>query len=149
MSNPYTYPLCIRKPCSYVYQQPRTRYFLFTYITTTTVPSFPEIQSQFAINYAQVNWTVAIPALGLSVGPLVWSSLAEIYGRRIVFIVGTAIALVSTIGVAVADQYGGYMAARFFQGLGVSPASTVGMAVGMSSTASAFFFFILFILSLG
>ena len=65
------------------------------------------------------------------------------------FIVGTAIALVSTIGVAVADQYGGYMAARFFQGLGVSPASTVGMAVGMSSTASAFFFFILFILSLG
>lgn len=74
---------------------------------------------------------MAIPALGLSVGPLVWSSLSEIYGRRIVFIVGTTIALVSTIGAAVADQYRGYMAARFFQGLGVSPASTVGMAVGM------------------
>ena len=57
------------------------------------------------------------------------------------FIVGTAIALVSTIGVAVADQYGGYMAARFFQGLGVSPASTVGMAVGMSSIVFLSFFF--------
>lgn len=42
-------------------------------------------------------------------------------------------ALVSTAGAAVADGYGGYMAARFFQGLGVSPGSTVGMAVGTSS----------------
>ncbi|KAF4152129.1 hypothetical protein CNMCM6069_002551 [Aspergillus lentulus] len=105
------------------------KYFLFTYITTTTVPSFPELQSQFSISYSEVNWTVAIPALGLSVGPLFWTSFSDIYGRRTIFITGTAIALVSTIGVAVADNYSGYMAARFFQGFGVSPAATVGMAV--------------------
>ncbi|KAG2417756.1 hypothetical protein HFD88_008975 [Aspergillus terreus] len=105
------------------------KYFLFTYITTTTVPSFPEIQTQFDISYSQVNWTVAIPALGLSVGPLFWSSLSDIYGRRVIFILGTIIALVSTVGAAVADTYGGYMTARFFQGFGVSPGSTVGMAV--------------------
>jgi MFS family permease len=79
-----------------------------------------------------VNWTVAIPALGLSVGPLFWSGLSDIYGRRIVFIIGTVIALASTIGAAATDSYGGYMAARFFQGFGVSPGSSVGMAVGMS-----------------
>lgn len=107
-----------------------SRYFLFTYITTTTVPSFAEIQNQYGINYSQVNWTVAIPALGLSVGPLIWSSLGDIYGRRLIFLLGTSIALVSTIGAAVANSYGGYMAARFFQGFGVSPASTVGMAIG-------------------
>ncbi|KAL2011057.1 hypothetical protein VTN00DRAFT_3775 [Thermoascus crustaceus] len=95
------------------------KYFLFTYITTTTVPSFPDIQAQFDISYSQVNWTVAIPALGLAVGPLFWSSLSDIYGRRIIFIVGTIISLVSTIGAAVADTYEGYMAARFFQGFGV------------------------------
>ncbi|CAG8893645.1 unnamed protein product [Penicillium egyptiacum] len=105
------------------------KYFLFTYLTTTTVPSFTEIQDQYLINYSQVNWTVAVPALGLSVGPLIWSSLGDIYGRRVVFIVGTTISLVSTIGAAVADTYSGYMAARFFQGFGVSPASIVGMAV--------------------
>jgi hypothetical protein len=43
---------------------------------------------------------------------------------------GTLIALVATIGAAVADGYAGYMAARFFQGFGVAPASSVGMAVG-------------------
>lgn len=96
------------------------------------MPSFPEIQTQFNINYSQVNLTVAIPALGLAVGPLFWSSLSDIYGRRIVFIVGTIIALVSTCGAAAADNYRGYMAARFFQGFGVSPASTVGMAASES-----------------
>ncbi|KAL4947604.1 major facilitator superfamily domain-containing protein [Aspergillus filifer] len=104
-------------------------YFLFTYLTTTTVPSFAEIQTQYSISYSQVNWTVAIPALGLALGPLFWSSVADIYGRRIVFIIGTTIALVSTIGAAAADDYAGYMAARFFQGWGVSPGSSVGLAV--------------------
>jgi len=93
------------------------------------VPSFGLLQEQYSISYSQVNWTVAIPALGLSVGPLVWSSLSDIYGRRIILIIGTTIALVATIGSAVAKDYSGYMAARFFQGLGVAPASTVGMAV--------------------
>ncbi|KAL8705100.1 MAG: hypothetical protein Q9201_001783 [Fulgogasparrea decipioides] len=106
-------------------------YFMFTYITTTTVPSFPELQDQLGISYSQVNWTVAIPALGLAVGPLFWSSLADIYGRRIIFIAGTIIAFAATIGAAAAKGYGGYMAARFLQGFGASPAATVGMAVVM------------------
>lgn len=101
---------------------------MFTYITTTTVPSFPQLQTDLGISYSQVNWTVAIPALGLAVGPLIWSSLSDIYGRRIIFIIGTVIALVSSIGAAVAKSYSGYMAARFFQGFGVSPGATVGMA---------------------
>ena len=102
---------------------------MFTYITTTTVPSFAQLQADLGISYSQVNWTVAIPALGLAIGPLFWSSLSDIYGRRIIFIIGTMIALVSTIGAAVANDYGGYMAARFFQGFGASPSSTVGLAI--------------------
>lgn len=102
---------------------------MFTYITTTTVPSFAKLQEELEISYAQVNWTVAIPALGLAVGPLIWSSLSDIYGRRVIFIIGTLIALISSVGAALANNYGGYMAARFFQGLGVSPGATVGMAV--------------------
>lgn len=101
---------------------------MFTYITTTTVPSFPDLQDLYEISYSQVNWTVAIPALGLAVGPLIWSSMADIFGRRLIFIIGTVMALAATIGAAKAPNYGGYMAARFFQGLGVAPASTVGLA---------------------
>ena len=81
------------------------------------------------MSYAQVNWTVAIPALGLAIGPLFWSSVADIYGRRIILITGTLIAFLATIGSAVATNYANYMASRFFQGWGVSPAATVGLAV--------------------
>ncbi|KAF4126245.1 Major Facilitator Superfamily [Geosmithia morbida] len=38
-------------------------------------------------------------------------------------------ALAATIGAALAPDYSGYMAARFFQGLGVSPAANVGLAI--------------------
>lgn len=104
-------------------------YFMFTYITTTTVPSFPSLEEHYTLTIDQLNWTVAVPALGLSVGPLFWSSLADIYGRRPIFLLGTIIALASTIGAALAPNYGGYMAARFFQGFGVSPAASVGLAI--------------------
>jgi len=102
---------------------------MFTYITTATVPSFPELQEQYDLSIEMVNWTVAIPALGLAVGQLFWSSLADIYGRRVIFILGTLAAFVSTIGAAVAPGYSGYMAARFFQGFGVSPAAAVGLSI--------------------
>ncbi len=102
---------------------------MFTYITTTTVPSFPDLQNQYSATLEQVNWTVAIPALGLALGPLLWASPADIIGRRPIIILGTVMALVATIGAALAPTYSGYMAARFFQGLGVSPASNVGLAV--------------------
>ena len=102
---------------------------MFTYITTTTIPSFPEIQELYDISYSQVTWTVAAPSLGLSFGPLLWSPLSEIYGRRIVFVIGTMIALSATFGTAVAKTYPIYMAARFFQGLGASPGGSVGMAI--------------------
>jgi MFS family permease len=102
---------------------------MFTYITTTTVPSFPEIQQLFNISYSQVNLTVAIPSIGLALGPLFWSSLSDIYGRRVVFIAGTTIAFTATIETAITSDYNTYMAARALQGLGVSPAGNVGMAI--------------------
>lgn len=102
---------------------------MFTYITTTTVPSFPDLEAQYNASLEQINWTVAIPALGLSLGPLLWASPADIIGRRPIIILGTIMALAATIGAALAPTYSGYMAARFFQGLGVSPASNVGLAV--------------------
>ncbi|KAF1972471.1 major facilitator superfamily transporter [Bimuria novae-zelandiae CBS 107.79] len=104
-------------------------YFMFTYITTTTVPSFPELQEQYGLSAEEVNWTVAVPALGLALGPLFWSSFADIIGRRVIFISGTVVALAASIGAALAPTYNGYMAARFFQGFGVSPAATVGLAI--------------------
>jgi MFS family permease len=105
------------------------RYFMFTYITTTTIPSFPQLQKLYNITYPQVSWTVATPSIGLSLSPFFWSPMADIYGRRLVFLVGTVIALAATIGTAVSKTYATYTIARFSQGFGVSPGGIVGMAI--------------------
>ncbi|KAG8903564.1 hypothetical protein FRC01_009156 [Tulasnella sp. 417] len=102
-------------------------YFLFTFLTTVTVPTFASLQTIFNATYAQINYTVAVPALALGLSPFMWSPLADIYGRRTVMIIGCFVALISTIGSAVTKTYSGYMAARFFQGWGVGPASSVGL----------------------
>jgi MFS family permease len=94
---------------------------MFIYITTTTVPSFYQLQIKYDITYSEVNLTVAIPSLGLALGPLFWSSLSDIYGRRIIFIAGTNIALLATIGTVFSKTYSIYMLSRALQGFGASP----------------------------
>lgn len=46
-----------------------------------------------------------------------------------VLLISCVVALVASIGSAVSKSYSGYMAARFFQGFGVSPAATVGLMI--------------------
>jgi MFS family permease len=105
-------------------------YFLFTYQTTAPIPSFALLQEQFDATYTEVNWTFAIPSLGLALGPLFCSALADIYGRRIVVIGGTCIALVASGCTSIHGiSLHGYMVARFFQGFGASPAATVGLSI--------------------
>ncbi|RDW88316.1 MFS transporter-19 [Coleophoma cylindrospora] len=105
-------------------------YFLFTYLTSAPIPSFALLQEQFGASYSQVNWSFAIPSLGLALGPLLCSALADIYGRRVVMIGGAVIALVASGCTSLHGiSLGGYMAARFFQGIGASPAATVGLSI--------------------
>ncbi|KAG8898196.1 hypothetical protein FRB99_007606 [Tulasnella sp. 403] len=102
-------------------------YFLFTFLTTVTVPTFADLQEIYHATYAQINYTVAVPALALGLSPFMWSPLADTFGRRIVMIFGCLVAFVATIASAVAKSYSGYMVARFLQGWGVGPASSVGL----------------------
>ncbi|KAL3423143.1 major facilitator superfamily transporter [Phlyctema vagabunda] len=105
-------------------------YFLFTYLTTAPIPSFALLQEQFDATYTEVNWSFAIPSLGLALGPLCCSALADIYGRRIVMIGGCIIAVVASGCTSLHGiSKSGYMAARFFQGFGASPAATVGLSI--------------------
>ncbi|KAF8681628.1 mfs general substrate transporter [Rhizoctonia solani] len=99
-------------------------YFLFTFITTVTVPTFNDLQTYFVISYEQVTYTVAVPALALAVSPFFWTPLAEALGRRTVMILGCLVATLASLGVALETTYKGYMAFRFLQGWGVGPAST-------------------------
>ncbi|EED14835.1 MFS transporter, putative [Talaromyces stipitatus ATCC 10500] len=105
-------------------------YFLLTYFTTAPIPSFGFLEEQLNINYSQVSWTFALPCLGLAIGPLLVGSLADTYGRRPVLIACTALAVVASGCTSIKTiNYGGYMATRFFQGLGAGPSANIGLVI--------------------
>lgn len=105
-------------------------YFLATYLTTAPIPSFSLLEVQFDASYNQVNWSFAVSAFGLAFGPLLTASLADTYGRRMIMIASTAVALLATGCTTIIGQsISGYMAARFFQGFGAGPAANVGLCI--------------------
>ncbi|KPI41790.1 putative transporter [Cyphellophora attinorum] len=105
-------------------------YFLLTYFTTSTIPSFAFLMVQLDVDYNHVNWTFALPCFGLAVGPLLVGALADTYGRRPVLILSTCIAVIASGCTAIEGiNFAGYMAARFFQGLGAGPAANVGLCI--------------------
>lgn len=105
-------------------------YFMLTYFTTAPIPSFAFLQEQLNIDYSQVSWSFALPCLGLATGPLLVGALADTYGRRPILIASTSLAVLASGCTAIKSiNYGGYMAARFFQGLGAGPAANVGLVI--------------------
>ncbi|GAM33406.1 MFS transporter [Talaromyces pinophilus] len=86
-------------------------YFMLTYFTTAPIPSFSYLEEQLNINYSQVSWSFALPCLGLALGPL------------LVAVVASGCTSIKTI------NFGGYMAARFFQGLGAGPSANIGLVI--------------------
>lgn len=104
--------------------------FLAMYLTTTTVASFFLLQQQFNASYSEVNWTLAIPAVGIAFGSLLFAPLADIWGRRPILVITSALTVLFTGCTTIQNiDYGGYMAVRFLQGLSGGPAVVIGFGV--------------------
>ncbi|KAF2019827.1 major facilitator superfamily transporter [Aaosphaeria arxii CBS 175.79] len=104
--------------------------FLCTYLTTSPVATFPQLEEQFGGSYSQVSWTLAVPSLGLAIGPLLFSSFADIYGRRPVLIASSVLTMIVTGCTTIKNiSYPGYMVFRFLQGLTAGPRVVVSAVI--------------------
>lgn len=125
--DPLNWPLLRKSTCLFIVVY---SYFMLTYFTTAPIPSFGYLEEQLNINYSQVSWSFALPCLGLAVGPLLVGALADTYGRRPVLIACTALAVLASGCTSIKTiNFGGYMAARFFQGLGAGPSANIGLVI--------------------
>lgn len=70
--------------------------------------------------------TTVIVAVG--VAPLFYTPLANIYGRRPVYLISTAIGIAATIGSGVAKSWSTLLVARAFSGIGMGSAMSIGVA---------------------
>lgn len=85
------------------------------------------------ITQASYNTTLAIVLAG--VAPLVWSPLANVYGRRPVYIFSSIIGIAAGAGSAVSTKWGNLLVARCFVGIGTS----AGMGIGASVVSDMYF----------
>ncbi len=85
------------------------------------------------VSHAPYQTTTGIIVVG--VAPLFWTPLANIYGRRPVYLLSTLIGIVATVGSGVSKSWGTLIVGRVFSGVGVGAA----MALGAASVNDMFF----------
>ena len=85
---------------------------------------------EYNVSTEVMTLATSLVVFGFAVGPLMWSPLSELYGRRIPLFSGYAIFAIFQIPVAVAQNVQTIMLCRFLMGVfGCSPLAVVGGAM--------------------
>src|ERR1700680_2383395 len=95
--------------------------------------ALPALQASFHATVVDVQWVVESYGLLLSALILVGGSLGDLFGRRLVFVVGVAIFAVSSAGCGLASNIHQLIIARSIQGVGA--ALLVPGSLGIISTS--------------
>jgi EmrB/QacA subfamily drug resistance transporter len=82
--------------------------------------ALPALQASFHATVVDVQWVVESYGLLLSALILVGGSLGDLFGRRLVFLVGVAIFAVSSVGCGLASSIHLLIIARSIQGVGAA-----------------------------
>src|SRR6516165_2285545 len=82
--------------------------------------ALPALQSSFGANVVSVQWVVESYGLTLSALILVGGSMGDLFGRRLMFLLGIAVFTVASIGCGLASGLGQLIAARAIEGVGAA-----------------------------
>jgi EmrB/QacA subfamily drug resistance transporter len=94
--------------------------FMIMLDTTVVNVALPSIRDDFAIDISQLEWIVNAYTLAYAVLLLVGGKLADVYGRRLIFLAGLAIFTASSLACAVAPNADVLIGARAVQGIGAA-----------------------------
>ena len=108
-------------------------FILLLDITIVNV-ALPDIQSELDASLSDLQWVIDAYALSLAALLLTAGSLADLYGRRRVFVIGTALFMVGSIACGAAQDILFLQLARAFQGIG----GAAMFATALALIASAF-----------
>jgi EmrB/QacA subfamily drug resistance transporter len=92
-------------------------FMLLIDITIVNV-ALPDLSRELGTSFAQLQWIVDVYALALASLVLGAGSLADLYGRRRLYLVGLAIFAAASLGCGLAPDAGWLIAARAVQGVG-------------------------------
>ncbi|KLJ12451.1 hypothetical protein EMPG_12528 [Blastomyces silverae] len=90
-------------------------------MTPILAAGYNDVSESFGITSHQVALTTGLYMLGLGLGSVVMSPTAILYGKRPIYLLGSALFIVSAVWCAVSPNYTSLLLARIFQGVAVSP----------------------------
>ena len=91
------------------------------FIDSTVVNvALPALQSNFGASVVGVQWVVESYGLTLAALILVGGSMGDLFGRRLMFLLGIAVFTVASIGCGLASGLGQLIAARAIEGVGAA-----------------------------
>lgn len=103
--------------------------FFTPFMAAATNVALPAIQATFRMDAILLSWVATSYLLSTAVFLVPFGRIADIYGRKKVFVCGLSIFTVSSLLVAVSSSAHMLLACRVLQGLGGSMIFTTGMAL--------------------
>ena len=103
--------------------------------TPILAAGFKTVSEQFNVSLTKMSYTTGAYMFALGIGSVFAGPAAAIYGKRPVYLGGQIIFCVSCIWAALSPSYSSLLAARIFEGFGVSPVE----CLQSSSIAEIFF----------
>ncbi|KAK0190826.1 MFS general substrate transporter [Armillaria mellea] len=95
----------------------------------TFVPSIPQIATDLNSTGPMISFAVSLSILASAMGAMVFATYSSFYGRRSVYLIGTPLLCIGSIGVALSNSVPEIMIWRLIQALGTSGGMSVGAAV--------------------
>ncbi|KAH8682693.1 MFS general substrate transporter [Xylariales sp. PMI_506] len=108
---------------------------LGTLNTAIINPAYTPLAKEFEITTVRASYQTTVVIALNGVGPFIWIPIANVYGRRPVYLFTTLLGFVSAIGSAYSKSFSQLIVARVFNGL--FPAA---MALGPAAVVDLFFF---------
>ncbi|ORY01798.1 MFS general substrate transporter [Basidiobolus meristosporus CBS 931.73] len=99
------------------------------------LPALTDVRTALNTDVSTINATVSCYVLFSGLGPLFWAPISERYGRRIVYILSTALFIVASVLCAISKNIGMFIVMRILQSSG----SSAAMAVGAGSISDMFY----------
>lgn len=90
-------------------------------------PLLPTIQKSFEVSLLSANLTMSAPLFGMGLGLLVFASISDSIGRRIILLVGMIIGLLVSLILPMIENYSLFLVLRFAQGAFLSACPAVAI----------------------
>ena len=93
------------------------------------LPAFPAIAASLNVDSSQVQITLAVYLLGMSIGQLLYGPLSDHFGRKPPLYFGLALYILASVACVFANDLTTLTLARFIQALGGSSGVVISRAV--------------------